>query len=73
MVGELGCPKVPSEAFEDPNDAAGLQIKKSPVPLRVQRRSADIRVEFHGTVRLFLFEGGAKLVDASVAVNVERR
>ena len=69
---ELGSPKVPSRAFEGPNDAAGLQIKRSLVPLRVERSSADIHDGFHGTVRLLLFEGGVKPVDASVAVHVER-
>ena len=69
---ELGSPKVSSETFESPNDAAGLEIKKSPMPLRVERSSADISDEFQGTVRLLLFEGGAKPVDASVAVHVER-
>ena len=29
---ELGSPKVAAEAFESPNDAAGLQIKMSPMP-----------------------------------------
>ena len=69
---ELGRPKVPSEAFVSPNDAAGLQIKRSPMPIRVERSSADIRDGFHGTVRLFLFEGGTKPVDARVVVHVER-
>ena len=65
-------PKVASEAFESPNDVAGLQIKRSPMPLRVERSSTDMRDGFHGTVRLLLFEGGAKPVYASVTVHVER-
>ena len=69
---ELGSPKVATEVFEIPNDAAGLQIKRSPVPFRVERSSADIRDGFYGTVLLLLLEGGAKPVDASVAVHVER-
>ena len=40
--------------------------------LRVERGSVNIRVGFRGTVRLLLFEGGAKPVDASVTVHVER-
>ena len=32
---EFAFPKVTSEAFENPNDAAGLQIERSPMPLRV--------------------------------------
>ena len=39
---------------------------------RVERGSADVRDGFDGTVLLLLFEGGAKPVDASVAVHVER-
>ena len=56
---EVGSPKVASGAFESPNDGAGFQIKRSPMPLRVERSSADKRDEFHGTVRLLLLEGGA--------------
>ena len=48
--GEFGSPKVTSEAFESPNDAAGLQIERSPMPLRVWRSSAAIRYGFHGPV-----------------------
>ena len=69
---ELGAPKIAAKAFENPNDAAGLQIKRSPVSFRVVRSSADVRDGFDGTVLLLLFEGGAKPVDASVAVHVER-
>ena len=69
---ELGTPKVASEAFENPNDAASLQIKRSLMPLRVERSSADIHDGFHGTVRLLLFEGSAKPVHASVTVHLER-
>ena len=69
---EHGPAKVSSEAFETRDDAAGLQIKRSPLTLRVERSSAGIRDGFHGTVRLLLFEGCAKLVDARVAVHVER-
>ena len=69
---ELSSPKVVTESFESPNDAAGLQIKRSPLSFRVERSSADIRDGFYGTVRLLLLEGGAKPVDASVAVHVER-
>ena len=75
VIGEYAqfrSPKVASDAFEIPNDAAGLQIKRSPIPLRVERSSADIRDRFHGTVRLLLFEGGDKPVNASVAVYVEQ-
>ena len=72
IYAELGSPKVAAEAFETPNDAAGLQIKRGPMPFRVKRRSADIRDEFYGTVLLLLFEGGAKPVDASVAIHVKR-
>ena len=64
--------KVASEAFESPNDAAGLQINRSPMPFRVERSSADIHDGVYGTVRLFLFESGAQPVDASVAAHVER-
>ena len=39
---------------------------------RVERSSADVRDGFDGTVLLFLFEGGAKPVDASVAVHKRR-
>ena len=69
---EFGSPKVASEVLENPNDAAGLRIKRSPMPLRVERSTADTRNGFHGTVRLLLFEGGAKLIDASVTVHEER-
>ena len=69
---ELGSPKVATEAFESPNDAAGLQIKRSPMHFRLERSSADIRDGFYGTALVLLFEGGAKAVDASVAVHVER-
>ena len=69
---ELGSSKVSAEVFESPNDAAGLQMKRSPMPFRVERSSADIRDGFYGTALVLLFEGGAKAVDASVAVHVER-
>ena len=69
---KLGAPKIAAKAFESPNDAAGLQIKRSPMPFRVERSSADVRDGFDGTVLLFLFEGGAKPVDASVAVHMKR-
>ena len=75
VVGEYaehGSPKVATEAFESPKVAAGLQIKRSPVPFRVERSSADVRDGFYGTVLLLLFEGGANPLDASVAVHVER-
>ena len=39
---EFGSLKVASEAFDSPNDAAGLQINRSPMPFRVERSSADI-------------------------------
>ena len=42
------------------------------MPLRVERSSADMRDGFHVTVRLLLFEGGAKPVNASVTVRAER-
>ena len=42
------------------------------MPLRVESSSSDIRDGFHGTVRLLLIESGAKPVDASVTVHVER-
>ena len=69
---EFGSPKVASETFESPNDTAGLQIKRGPRTLRVERSLADTRDGFRGTVRLFLFKGGAKPVDAGVTVHVER-
>ena len=69
---ELGAPKIAAKAFESPNDPAGLQIKRSPMPLRVERSSADVRDGFDGTVILLLFKGGSKPVDASIAVNEER-
>ena len=69
---ELRAPKIAAKAVESPNDAAGLQIKRSPVTFRVERSSADVRDGFDGTVFLLLFEGGAKPVDESVAVHVER-
>ena len=52
---ELGSPKVAAEAVESPKDAAGLQVKRSPVPFRVERSSADIGDGFYGTVLLLLF------------------
>ena len=69
---ELGAPKIATKAFESPNNAAGLQIERSSMSFRVERSSADVRDGFDGTVLLLLFEGGAKPVDASVAVHVER-
>ena len=68
---ELGAPKI-AAAFESPNDAANLQIKRRRMPFRVERSSADVRDRFDGTALLLLFEGGAKPVDAGVAVHVER-
>ena len=47
---EFGPPKVTSEAFGSPNDATGLQIKRNPMRLRVERSSGDVRDGFHGTV-----------------------
>ena len=69
---EFGSPKVVSEAFESPNDAAGLLMKRRPMPFRVEGSSTDVRDGFDGTVLLLLFEGGAKPVDTSVAVHMER-
>ena len=42
------------------------------MPFRLERGSADIRDGFYATVPLLLFEGGAKPVDASVVVYMER-
>ena len=42
------------------------------MPLRVERCVGDIRDGFHGTVRLFLFKGGAKFAEVSVAEHVKR-
>ena len=69
---ELGSPRVAAEAFENPNDAAGLQINRSPMPFQVERSSADVRDGFYGAVRLLLFESCAKPVDSSAALHVER-
>ena len=69
---ELGAPKIAAKAFESPNDATGLEIKRSSMSFRVEHSSADVRDGFDGTVLLLLFEGGAKPVDANVAVHVER-
>ena len=60
---ELGVLKMAAKAFEIPNDAAGLQTKRSPMPFRVERSSADIRDGFGGTVLLLLFEGSAKPIE----------
>ena len=38
----------------------------------VERRSPDTRDGFYEAARLLLFKSGAKLVDESVAVHVER-
>ena len=69
---ELGAPTIAAKAFESPNGAAGLQIKRSPMSFRLERRSADVRDGFAGTVLPLLFDGGANPVDASAAVHVER-
>ena len=45
---ELGAPKVAAKAFESPDDAASLQINRCPMPLRVERSSADVRGGFCG-------------------------
>ena len=68
---ELGSLKVAAEVFENPNIAAGLQIKRILVSFRVGRSSDDIRDGSHGTVRLLVFEGGAKPVDGSVTLHVK--
>ena len=62
---------VPSEAFGALADAAGLQINRGPMPLRVEHSPTDIRDGFHGAIRLLLFERYAKPVDASITVQVE--
>ena len=72
LYADMGAPKRAAKAFESPNDAAGLQIKRTPMSCRVARSSADVRDGFDGAVFLLLFEGGAKPIDASVAVHVER-
>ena len=36
-------PKVPAEALEGPSNAADLHMKRSPMPLRVERCSAGLR------------------------------
>ena len=69
---ELGASKIAAKGFESPNDAAGLQIKRSPMSFRVECSSADGSDGCDGIVLLLLFEGGAEPVDASVAVHVER-
>ena len=59
VVGEyavLGSPKVTAKAFESPNDAAGLQIKRSSMSSRVERSSGDVRYGFDGTVLLLLLD-----------------
>ena len=75
VVGEsakFGAPTIAAKAFESPNDAAGLLMKRRPMPFRVEGSSTDVRDGFDGTVLLLLFEGGAKPVDASVAVHMKR-
>ena len=37
QYAELGTPKRAAKAFESPSDAAGLEIKRSPMPFRVER------------------------------------
>ena len=69
---ELSATKIDPKEFESRIDAAGLQIKRTPMPIRVGRSSADVRKGFDEAVLLLLFEGGAKPVDAGVAVHVER-
>ena len=68
----LGAPKVAMEALESPDDAVGLQIKRSQMPLRVESSSADVRDGCYETVRLLLFESGAEPADAGVAIHVRR-
>ena len=69
---DVGAPVIASKAFESPNDAAGLQIKRSSMSSRVERSSGDVRYGFDGTVLLLLLDDGTKPVDACVAVHVER-
>ena len=69
---ELNAPEVAAEAFEIPDDAASLHIKRSPMPFRVEHSSTDVRDGFYGAVRLPLFESGAEPVGARVAIRVKR-
>ena len=57
---ELGAPMVAAEAFESPDDAATLQIKRSPMPFGVERDSVDVSDGFYGAVHLLLFESDAE-------------
>ena len=39
---KLRAPYVASKAFDDPDNAASFQVKRGPVPIRIERSAADI-------------------------------
>ena len=40
---KLGAPEVGSKEFDGPDNAASLQVERSPVPLRIKGSAADVR------------------------------
>ena len=68
---ELGAPKAVAEVFQRPDDAVGLQVKRSQMPFRVEQCSADVRDRFYWAVRLLFTESGADPPDEGVAIHVK--
>ena len=69
---ELGRPEMTAEAFNGPNDGTGLEVEGCPASCVVKGGAADEDDRADGAVRLFLLEGGAKTVYATVAAEAER-
>ena len=69
---ELGRPEVAAEAFDDPDDATGLEVEGCPASFVVEGGAAGVDDRADGAVSFFLLEGGAQTVYAGVAVEAER-
>ena len=68
---KLCVPKVASNAFDGPDSASSFQVRRNPVPLRIEGSAADVSDGPHGATRLFLFKRSPETVDARVAVHTE--
>ena len=69
--GKLGRPGMTAEAFDSPDHAAFLVIKRRLASFVVEGGAADEDDRADGAGRLFLLEGGAKPVYAGVAVEAK--
>ena len=65
---EMKTPQLPTTPLNAPNDAACFEIERRPVALGNQRSTADVNNRANRAIRLFLFKGTTKAINAGVAI-----